>query len=163
MIEINSSRRNREQIATAIAHAVMRWQDATQDFDEAVGERLNLNLAERRCLSFLYAGPQPAGAIAGATSLTPAAVTPLIDRLEARGYVARKRSSEDRRKVMVEMTNKAREATGRYYGPLAEGGARFLRTFPREALIAVERFLLGAIDMQERRLAEIDAKESAEA
>src|SRR3954451_20489676 len=108
MIELNSSSQKREEIITAIGMAVMRWQDATQAYDEAVGERLGLNLAERRCLSFLYGGPQPAGAIAQATALTPAAVTSLIDRLEARGLVARTRSAEDRRKVIVEMTDKAR-------------------------------------------------------
>jgi DNA-binding MarR family transcriptional regulator len=163
MIEIKSSSRNRGDIAAAIAGAIMRWQDATQDFDEAVGKRLDLNLAERRCLSFLYAGPQPAGAIAGATALTPAAVTSLIDRLEARDYVARTRSTEDRRKVFVEMTDKARQATGRYYGPLAREGARFLETFSKEELMAVERFLAGAIEMQERRLAEVAAEAAVEA
>jgi DNA-binding MarR family transcriptional regulator len=162
MIEVKSSSGNSEKIPV-IAHAVMRWQDATQDFDEAVGKRLDLNLAERRCLSFLYAGPQPAGAIAGATALTPAAVTSLVDRLEARGYVARTRSTEDRRKVFVEMTDKARQVTGRYYSPLAEEGARFLASFSREELMAVERFLVGAIAIQERRLAEIEAEEAAEA
>src|SRR5262245_29860346 len=160
MTELKSSSRNREEIVMAIARAVMRWQDATQDFDEAVGKRLDLNAAERRCLSFLYAGPQPAGAIAGATALTPAAVTSLIDRLEARGYVARNRSAEDRRKVFVEMTEKARAATGRYYGPLAEEGGRFLMAFSRDELQAVERFLAGAIDIQERRLAEVEAEET---
>jgi len=75
--------------------------------------------------------------------------------------VARRRNSEDRRKVMVEMADKAREATGRYYSPLAEEGGRFLATFSREELIAVERFMIGAIDIQERRLAEITAEEAA--
>jgi DNA-binding MarR family transcriptional regulator len=141
----------------------MRWQDSTQDFDEAVGKRLDLNAAERRCLSFLFHGPQPAGAIAGATALTPAAVTSLIDRLEARGYVARSRSTEDRRKVFVEMTATARAATGRYYGPLAEKGGRLMATFSRDELLVVERFLAGAIDIQESRLAEIEAEERTEA
>jgi DNA-binding MarR family transcriptional regulator len=162
MVEIKSSSRNRDEIALAITRAVMRWQDATQDFDEAVGKRLDLNLAERRCLSFLHDGPQPAGAIAGATALTPAAVTALIDRLEARGYVARRRNAEDRRKVMVEMTEKARAAAARYYGPIAEEGARFIATFSKDELTAVERFLTGAIDMQERHLAELEAEEAAE-
>ena len=80
----------------------MRWQDETQAYDEAVGERLGLNAAERRCLGFLHGGPQPAGAIAAAIGLTPAAVTALVDRLEARGLLTRKRSEEDRRKVIIE-------------------------------------------------------------
>ena len=161
MVEIKSSSGEREEIAMAIGRAVMRWQDATQAYDEAVGERLGLNLAERRCLSLLYGGPQPAGAIAQATSLTPAAVTALIDRLEARELVARTRSAEDRRKVMVEVTEKAMRATDRYYQPIAEEGGRFLATFSLQELEAVEHFLQGAIELQERHLAEITAEEAA--
>jgi DNA-binding MarR family transcriptional regulator len=162
MVELKSSSPKPQEIITAIGRAVMRWQDATQAYDEAVGERLGLNLAERRCLSFLYGGPQPAGAIALATSLTPAAVTALIDRLEARGLVARTRSAQDRRKVIVEVTEKAKRATDRYYHPIAEEGGSFLATFPLEELQAIERFLSGAIDLQERHLALITADEMAE-
>jgi DNA-binding MarR family transcriptional regulator len=161
MIELKSSSPELDEIVMRIGMAVMRWQDATQAYDEAVGERLGLNLAERRCLSFLYGGSQSAGAIAQATSLTPAAVTALIDRLEARGLVARTRSAEDRRKVMVEVTEEAKRATDRYYQPIAEEGGRFLATFALQELQAMERFLQGAIAMQERHLAAITAEEAA--
>src|SRR4051812_12349570 len=159
MAEGSASSPNRETILMAIGAAVMRWQDATQAFDEAVGERLGLNLAERRCLSFLHGGPQPAGAIAGATFLTPAAVTSLVDRLEARGFVARTRSAEDRRKVMVGMTEKAGSATDRYYRPIAEDGARFLSQFSLPELQTIQRFADGAIELQERHLAQISQAE----
>lgn len=155
MIEIKSSSRNRDEAASAIGQLVMRWQDVTQAYDEAVGERLDLNAAERRALSFLYGGAQPAGAIAAATSLTPAAVTALVDRLEARGLLLRERSADDRRKVMVAVTDKAREATGRYYMPLAAEGERFMQKFSAEELKTVLAFLEGAIAMQEKALADL--------
>jgi DNA-binding MarR family transcriptional regulator len=138
----------------------MRWQDVTQAYDEAVGERLELNAAERRALSFLYGGPQPSGAIASATSLTPAAVTALVDRLEARRLLRRDRSVEDRRKVMVAVTDKAREATGRYYLPLAAEGERFMRNFSAEELRTVLAFLEGAIAMQEKALGNLAGEEA---
>jgi DNA-binding MarR family transcriptional regulator len=153
MIERKSSSPKRDEIVMAIGMAVMRWQDATQAYDEAVGEKLGLNLAERRCLSLLYGGPQTAGAIAQATFLTPAAVTALIDRLEVRGFVARTRSAEDRRKVMVATTDKAADITNRYYRKLGEEGARFLSDFSLEELKLIARFTEGAIEIQERHLA----------
>ena len=152
MIELNASSAAREKFAETIGRLVMQWQDATEAYDEAVGERLNLNAAERRCLGFLHDGPKPAGAIAGATGLTPAAVTALVDRLEARGLVKRARSDEDRRKVMVETTPETYEITGTYYAPLAEEGARVLATFDAAELAAVERFLSAALDIQQRHL-----------
>jgi DNA-binding MarR family transcriptional regulator len=155
MIETNLSTGKRENLVAAIGEAVMRWQDATQAYDEAVGGRLELNVAEQRTLSFLFAGPQPAGAIAEAVSLTPAAVTALIDRLEARGYLKRERSAEDRRKVMVDVTDKAREATGRYYMPLAAAGERFMRAFTDEQLEFALVFMKGAIEIQQKALADL--------
>lgn len=155
MIETNSSSRNRQALVAAIGEAVMRWQDATQAYDEAVGERLELNAAERHTLSFLFSGPQPAGAIAAAVSLTPAAVTALIDRLEARGFLKRERSVEDRRKVMVEITEKAREATGRYYMPLAAAGERFVQRYSDEQLAFALDFLKGATAIQQRALEDL--------
>ncbi|BCH35809.1 MarR family transcriptional regulator [Mesorhizobium sp. L-8-10] len=128
----------------------MRWQDATQAYDDAVGESLQLNAAERRCLSFLYGGAQPAGAIAGATGLTPAAVTALIDRLEARGLLRRTRSAKDRRKVMVETTGAMEEIAARYYRPIGDAGARFLQGFTSEELATILRFLQGATELQQK-------------
>ncbi|TIO91784.1 MAG: MarR family transcriptional regulator, partial [Mesorhizobium sp.] len=63
MIELNSSSMSRAEMTAAVSRAVMRWQDATQAYDEAVGERLGLIAAERYCLGLLYAGPQSAGAV----------------------------------------------------------------------------------------------------
>src|SRR6478736_6707942 len=83
-------------LVEAIGNVVVRWQDATQKYDEAVGEIYGLGPAERLCLSFLWPGPQTASAIARETRLTPAAVTSLIDRLESRGYVRRTPDSNDR-------------------------------------------------------------------
>ena len=159
MVEINLSTGNRQALVAAIGEAVMRWQDATQAYDEAVGERLELNAAERRTLSFLFPGPQPAGAIAAAVSLTPAAVTALIDRLEARGFLKRERSAEDRRKVMVDVTEKARAATARYYLPLAAAGERFMRQFSEEQLAFALEFLKGATAIQQKALDELVAGE----
>ena len=119
MIEVKSSSENRDETASAIGLAIMQWQDATQAYDEAVGARLGLNMAERHCIGLLHGGPQSAGAVATATGLTPAAVTALIDRLEARGLLTRTRSLEDRRKVVIEATEATRELSARYYGAIA--------------------------------------------
>ncbi|PSJ57374.1 MarR family transcriptional regulator [Pseudaminobacter soli (ex Li et al. 2025)] len=139
----------------AITEAVMRWQDATQAFDDAVGERAGLNAAERRALALLQGGPQTAGALATATALTPAAVTSLIDRLEARGLVRRTRSAEDRRKVMVEAGEAARDLGLKYYGPIAQAGWEMLDGYSDAELATVERFISDALALQQRELARL--------
>ncbi|TIQ96574.1 MarR family transcriptional regulator [Mesorhizobium sp.] len=158
MIELNSSSMNRAEMTAAVSRAVMRWQDATQAYDEAVGERLGLIAAERHCLSLLYAGPQSASAVAAATGLTPAAVTALIDRLEARGLVTRTRSVEDRRKVVIEATDLTRELSERYYGAIAREGEKVMAAFSDAELATVLRFIDAALELQSERLARLKAE-----
>lgn len=54
-------------------------------------------------------GEPGVGALADAARLSQATVTSLLDKLEARGLVRRRRDQEDRRRVFVELTAKGRE------------------------------------------------------
>jgi DNA-binding MarR family transcriptional regulator len=158
MIETNSSTKNRDDVTRAIGLAIMQWQDATQAYDEAVGVRLGLNMAERHCIGLLYGGPQSAGAVAVATGLTPAAVTALIDRLEARGLLTRTRSLEDRRKVVIEATEATRDLSARYYGAIAREGEKVIASFSDAELATISRFVNAALDLQRAQLARLKAE-----
>jgi DNA-binding MarR family transcriptional regulator len=157
MIEVNPSSEDRHALQAALVSLIMRWQDAAQAFDEAVGERLDIVTAERHCLGFLHEGPRPAGEIAAEIGLTPAAVTSLIDRLEARGFVERRRSETDRRQVLVAMTDAARKATMRYYGPIAKDGTALQEEFTTAELAVVRRFFAAALELQQRHTQRIRA------
>ncbi|RWC27897.1 MarR family transcriptional regulator [Mesorhizobium sp.] len=158
MIEVNSSSEDRTELTASIGLAVMQWQDATQAYDEAVGARLGLNMAERHCIGLLHGGPQSAGAVATATGLTPAAVTALIDRLEARGLLTRTRSLEDRRKVVIEATEATRDLSARYYGAIALEGGKVIATFSDAELATISRFVNAALDLQRAQLARLKAE-----
>ncbi len=144
---------------TAIGGAIMRYQDATEAFDETVGQLHDLNSAERRCLSFASQGPQTASAIARETSLTPAAITALVDRLEKRGLVHRRRDPEDRRKVLVEATDKARALAASAYGPIARAGAELLSRYSIKELMLLSRFLDEALALQRQMTEALIARE----
>jgi DNA-binding MarR family transcriptional regulator len=152
------SRDSRSKLIEEIGRAVMRWQDATETYDETVGRLLGLNGADRRCLGFVGFGPQTANAIAKETSLTPAAVTALIDRLEERGFVRRREDPQDRRKVLVEATDKTRRFIAEYYQPIAVEGAKLLEEYPTPELHAFQKFLDEAIALQQRMTARIQGK-----
>ena len=138
------------ELVDAIGTAIMRWQDATEAFDEAVGRLNDLNSADRRCLSFVSLGPQTASAIAKATTLTPAAVTALIDRLETRKLVRRRPDASDRRKVLVEATNKTQELIRDTYMPTAHAGAKLLASYSVEELAVIRRFIEEALALQQK-------------
>jgi DNA-binding MarR family transcriptional regulator len=158
MIELNMSSNDKSALIDALGVTVMRWQDATQKFDELVGQIYGLSASERLCLSFLWPGAQTASAIAREIALTPAAVTTLIDRLEKRGFVRRKADPADRRKVMVEAAEAAQQLTAEVYLPLGVAGAKMLGKYTAAELDIVDRVLNEAIAIQDQAAAELVAR-----
>ncbi len=148
----------KQALIEAFGLTVVRWQDATQKYDEAVGEIYGLSAAERLCLSFLWPGPQTASAIAREIRLTPAAVTSLIDRLERRGFVRRKADPGDRRKVMVEAAEEAQRVTAEAYLPLGVAGAAMLEKYGEADLRVAQAILKDSLALQERMTEELLAR-----
>lgn len=65
----------------------------------------DLTVAQLLCLRTLRnAGMISAGALANALSISPQTVTGLLDRLHARGLIARARSETDRRQVLISLS-----------------------------------------------------------
>ena len=109
-----------------------------EDLDAAVGDLLGLNNTDLRVLDFLgrtgdpssfHGTPTTAGDLARASGLTTGAVTAVIDRLEQGGWVRRRADPSDRRRVVVELTDKAVEATWELYGPMKDRGEAKLKRF----------------------------------
>jgi DNA-binding MarR family transcriptional regulator len=140
----------RDHAIEAIGRMIMRWQDATQKFDEMVGKIYDLNISERLCLSFLFHGPQTASSIAQEINLTPPAVTALIDRLERRGFVRRRRDEGDRRKVLIEAAEKTGQLTTEVYQPVADAGAAMLANYTAAELQVLQRVLAESIALQQK-------------
>ena len=162
MIEVNSSSDNRLKLIADIGNLIAAWQDATQIYDEAVGEVFQLGPKERHCLSFLRNGPQTASAIARATRLTPAAVTSLIDRLEVRGFVVRRADPKDRRKVWVEIGEETVNLIRRAYLPLAEAGEKVFGGRSESELLVVAEVIREATAVQRNMAEQLRAGSSAE-
>lgn len=158
MNESNQSSGEKQALIEALGLTVVRWQDATQRFDELVGEIYGLSATERLCLSFLYPGPQTPSAIARHVRLTPAAVTTLIDRLERRGFVRRKPDPRDRRKVWVEAAEQALHVTTEAYLPLQQAGQNILEKYTLAELRTVQAILADSIAAQEAMAAELAAR-----
>src|SRR5262245_36530954 len=72
---------------------------------QTIADRLGLNLTDHKALNFVLDAGKPItpGQLAALTGLTTGAITGIVDRLEAAGFVRRKRDPEDRRQVMIEI------------------------------------------------------------
>jgi DNA-binding MarR family transcriptional regulator len=73
------------------------------DYEEAIAERLGLNVTDLRALELVVAEPgMTAGLVAERSGLTTGAVTGVLDRLERAGFVERRPDPADRRSVTVQ-------------------------------------------------------------
>lgn len=94
---------DRTELMAELFREMPRMVQETVRFYTAVGDQLDMHLTDLNCLGALsYAGPLSAGHLATRLGLTTGAVTRVIDRLEARGFVRRLADPRDRRRVVVE-------------------------------------------------------------
>lgn len=131
----------RGQLVASLGDAMQRYQRSVQAYDDAVGRALGLGPADLRCLDWLADGPKTAGVLATAVGLRPAATTALVDRLEQRGLVERVRDPDDRRRVLVRMTEEGARSTYAMYGPLVDEGQSLFDDLDESRLAAMEGLL----------------------
>jgi DNA-binding MarR family transcriptional regulator len=152
-------KRNRQELIERLSLAIRASQNISDAFDERVAHRLGINLTDLRGLDILsQRGSMTAGQLAAAMHLTSGAITTLIDRLEAAGYARRVRDSEDRRRVLVELTPRAEE-TASLYEPLFQGSVELLEERTDEELLLMIDFLERGREMVERELAKLERGE----
>ena len=153
---VRKSNYRKVALLAAVGRAVQAFQDATDEIDQAVADRLRLNRTDLRCLSVLSqrAGVS-ASALADATGLTRGAMTTVLDRLESAGYARRVWDQQDRRAVRVEITAKAHQQIDALYGPLAREGAMRLRKYTMAELAAALRYLEDGRELQRAHAARI--------
>jgi DNA-binding MarR family transcriptional regulator len=89
--------------------------------NHAVADAAGLHPTDQECIDLLdWAGALTAGEIGMHLGLSSGAVTGLVDRLEAGGWVRRERDARDRRRVMVHLSGERAGELWPIYQPLAE-------------------------------------------
>lgn len=146
----------RTKLEAELIEAVRANQNATHQMDAAVHAAMGVNATEGRCLDIIDRhGRIAAGMLAGEAGLTNGAVTGVLDRLEAKGYARRVPDSKDRRRILVEITNKRRRAATKLYSPLKEMSDEWIEDRSEEELRLLVEFNELRRDLNERRAAEI--------
>lgn len=141
--DIKTSREKSEQeFGLRFKEAVRASQTATDLFDETLTQFLGINRTDGRCLDLIdRRGRVSAGQLANDSGLTTGAVTAVIDRLEAAGYVRRIRDTLDRRKIWVELTEDTRNITARIFGHYEKTGPMMMARFTPDQVRAILEYL----------------------
>jgi DNA-binding MarR family transcriptional regulator len=152
------SRDSKNELIAELADAVRRHQIAQDAFDDVAAAFMGINRTDLRCMDIVDRGGRvTAGALALESGLSSGAVTTVIDRLEAAGYVRRLRDTADRRRVLVELTDTARRRAAEVWGPIAEEAGRTFATYDEERLRFMVDFLTDAVEFLERHRARVAA------
>jgi DNA-binding MarR family transcriptional regulator len=131
-----------------LAEEIRSGQRATDKVDELVAELLGVNRTDARCLDILEQdGRISAGKLASSSGLSTGAVTAVVDRLQRAGYVRRVPDPTDRRRVFVELTERAQELMGR---PMREAGRPLIDSYSDAELELLIEFQRRGREMQER-------------
>ncbi len=103
-----------------------------------------LNRTDMRALEIVSrSGPTAPTDLARLMGFTTGGVTTVVDRLEKAGYVARRPSRSDRRRLVVVATEATADKDRQAFGPLIASTAELIGTFKRTELAAIARFLDG--------------------
>lgn len=151
------SKDSRDELVGSFIAAVRASQTATEILDAAIADYIGIHDSDFRCLDILdQEGPMTAGQLAERARLSPGAITTLLDRLEGRGFAQRRRDTEDRRRVLVEVTPKVAEMAEQLYGSPQDAAAG-LAAYSDEQLEFLTAFLRRNTAFQEERMRQLDA------
>jgi DNA-binding MarR family transcriptional regulator len=154
----SKSKPARQALTSALMFASREYSTAAVLFHNTVAERFGLSVTDLKALDVLQRrGALTAGEIAMHTGLATPSVTSLIDRLEKKRLVKRRRDSADRRRVIVQLT----PVLGKTIAPLFESlNVRMLEHFKSygdRQLELIARFLTraaGDMRVETRELAQ---------
>lgn len=122
---------------------VVRANQVAQDvWDDCMSRFLGINRTDARCIDIIDRHQKvTAGVLASDSGLTTGAVTVVIDRLEAVGYVVRTRDAADRRKVWISCTPVANEISSRLFAHFQLLTPLLIARYTPDQLAAIVEFL----------------------
>ena len=124
-----------------LSDLVREYTSAVLRHAAATAKRMSLEASELAALEHLQAaGPMTQKRLGERLSLSPGAVTAMIDRLESRGYVERIPNPEDRRSALALITKEGLEESVRHLWPYIEDMKGVEEGFSEEQEV-IARFL----------------------
>lgn len=139
-----------ESLERGIVRSLRRIIRAVGLYSKELLRRRNLTTSQLATLRQLARrGALSAGDLARGISVSQATITGIVDRLESRGLVTRVRDMEDRRRVVIDLTEGGREVVATSPPPLHERFVLRLAELPTEEREEIARVLDRIVEMME--------------
>jgi DNA-binding MarR family transcriptional regulator len=154
-------KQTKSELIEELGMAIRASQNRSDALDDLVAQRLQINSTDLRCLDIIQQHERlTAGRLAELAALTTGAVTAVLDRLERMGYARRVPDTEDRRRVLVELTEEAFHRTWEIYGPLKDEFDRVLARYTADELRLLLKMLSEGEEVGRRQLERLRSRDA---
>lgn len=133
----------RSEIVAALIAEGRANSTATVLLHAAIADRLGLNASDHKCADLMMSQSEPCtpGRLAELTGLSTGAITGVIDRLERAGFLVREHDPEDRRRVLLRLTQTRAPEMEKLFAPLSRGVEALCENYTIAELALVLRFM----------------------
>jgi DNA-binding MarR family transcriptional regulator len=146
----------RTEVLDRLRMAGRRQSTAMVLFHTNVAARLGLGATDEKVLELVARhGALTPKAIAAASGLAPASVSGVLDRLEAKHFVRRERSTDDRRSIRVVPDPEHTRVVGELFGGLMQALGELYEKYSTDDLLTVLGFIEATTAIQERAAREL--------
>lgn len=147
----------------AIAGEVFRAATAFNGFQSQLRRALSLNAHEQLAIGALWShGALTMTELGSRIPLSRAAVTTLVDRLEAEGLVTRRGDERDRRRIVVQLTEEAANRTRPVVTPWVRELQAIVGQLPAGEWETIVRFMHDFRELAERHTDALLARSDAD-
>jgi DNA-binding MarR family transcriptional regulator len=140
-----------KDVIDEVVFQIKRLIQAEEYHTKALNKQYQVSAPQLNCLMALFKnGPLPPSQIARHILVESSTVTGVIDRLEQKGFVKRIRSSEDRRKIFIELTDSGHMLASYALPPIQlklHDGLKKLNRQELEKILEVLNLLTGLLDV----------------
>src|SRR5215510_12300225 len=131
MTDAGDATATREGLVRALLRGLNRTAVHATTLGQAIAAQLGIAATDLQCLTLLnQSGSASAGHLADELGLTTGAITGVVDRLEAAGFVTRESDPADRRRVIVRPVGQRILDLERAYEPLLEAATHAFESYP---------------------------------
>jgi DNA-binding MarR family transcriptional regulator len=146
-----------ELLAQVLAEAPRHGASSVR-LNVAVAHQLGMAQADLQCMGLLAQGPSAPTRLAAALGLTTGAMTKVLDRLEAAGYIARSHDPADRRRVIITAEAAGLARLAAHYDGIGERIRAYLSGRTNAELEVILAFMRAGEQAVDEELAQIRSR-----
>ena len=153
-----AARPARQELLAQVLAEAPRSAASSVRLNVAVAHQLGMAQADLQCMGLLAEGPSAPTRLAAALGLTTGAMTKVLDRLEAAGYITRSHDPADRRRIIITADPAGLARLAAHYDGMGERMSAYLSDRNSADLEVILAFMRAGEQAADEELAQIRSR-----